>query len=365
MADLSQPEEYKEKDTDFWEKIEPLRSKAEPEIVAPRELFSMVSSRSVFPRGCLWGEGFHLLVVIQWDLDLAMDIVESWLGLMDGDGWIAREQVLGSEARSIVPPQSRVQYPQHANPPTLFLVVSKFVQIFSGNKTYAGHSSRYLKQPQLATDFLRSIYPLLQRHYTWFRKTQTGDLQTYTRPNHTEGETYRWRGRIPGHTAASGLDDHPRAEPPHPGELHVDAISWVGLMAKVLKELASILGENEDELLFSRHGSAIEHNLETLHWSDEHQVYCDATIDNSAHSLVCHKGYVSLFPFMLGLLEPSHRHFKALLDLIKDENEVWSLFGVRSLSKHDEHYSIKAKYWRGSVWININFLILEQLLVSK
>ena len=332
-------------------------------MVAARELFSAVPSRSFFPRGFLWDEGFHLLIVFEWDLDLALDIVQSWLSLMDESGWIAREQILGSETRSGVPPQFRVQYPQHANPPTLFMVVSAFIDIVAGNRHYSGHSSKYLGEPQPADELLKSIYPLLRRHYTWFRSSQAGDLTTYARPSQAD-EGYRWRGRTPDNTLASGLDDYPRAQPPHPGELHLDAISWVGSMAQILIQLSEFLGESEDQLLYKRQDEAIKRDIESLHWSEEHQVYCDATIDNGNHTLVCHRGYVSLYPFLVGLMEPTHEHLGSVLDLIRDETELWSRYGVGSLSKKDLYYGSSENYWRSPIWVNINYLILVQLLVS-
>jgi mannosyl-oligosaccharide glucosidase len=362
QADLSQPSEYEEKDPNFWEKVAEARTKAEPTFSDLHELFSTVPSRASFPRGFLWDEGFHLLSILEWDLDLTMEIVQSWLGLMNDDGWIAREQILGSEARSRVPPEFRTQYPQHANPPTLFMVVSAFTDIISGNKTYNGHPSRYLAEPSLGPDYLKSVYQLLGRYYKWFRKTQAGDMESYNRSTYAE-EGYRWRGRTPNHTLSSGLDDYPRAEPPHSGELHVDALSWVGIMARVLKQISEHLGETDDHLLYLNHEKAIVQSIEALHWSEEHQVYCDATIQDEAHTLICHKGYISLYPFFLGFMEPAHPHLHPLLDLVENKTELWSEHGIQSLSKQDEHYETDENYWRSPVWININFLILQQLLV--
>lgn len=73
-----------------------------PELTEPRELFSGTPSRSFFPRGFYWDEGFHLALIGAWDNDLSLEIFKSWLKLADADGWIAREQILGDEARSRV-----------------------------------------------------------------------------------------------------------------------------------------------------------------------------------------------------------------------------------------------------------------------
>jgi mannosyl-oligosaccharide glucosidase len=52
---------------------------------------------------------------------ISLEMIESWLNLMDDKGWIAREQILGDEARSRVPEEFQIQYPHFANPPTLIM----------------------------------------------------------------------------------------------------------------------------------------------------------------------------------------------------------------------------------------------------
>ena len=249
--DASSAQVYAETDLKFWEKAAAARAHAHVEDAGPHELFSTVPSRPFFPRGFLWDEGFHLLVVLDWDMDLALEIVSSWSELMNEDGWIAREQILGPEARSKVPPEFQVQYPHYANPPTLFLVVAAYVQHLEKPSSYVGAPSQYLADVSLGRSFLRDIFPKLKRHHQWFCRTQVGNLTRYRLPGTSISQGYRWRGRTPQHTLTSGLDDYPRAQPPHPEELHVDALSWVGTMAKTLKQLSAFLHKEQDEKTFA------------------------------------------------------------------------------------------------------------------
>lgn len=312
-----------------------------------------------------------------------MEIVRSWFNLIDEDGWIAREQILGEEARSKVPKEFQTQYPHYANPPTLFLVLTRFIekwgeysqktapsiqgdlsQILSQMSEFGGDGLPYAILAS-AEPYLKNIYPLLRRFYFWFRETQSGELRAYDREAFSSKEGYRWRGRAPGYCLTGGLDDYPRAEPPHPGELHVDLISWMGFMARLIKNIAIAIGQKEDALEYGRHEEAILHNIDDLHWNKENGVYCDATVDAFEESVhVCHIGYVSIFPFLLGLLPNDSDKLGSILKIVGDEEHLWSDFGLRSLSKQDEFYSKGENYWRGPIWINMNYLAVMRLKVS-
>ncbi|KLJ10762.1 mannosyl-oligosaccharide glucosidase [Blastomyces silverae] len=374
VVDQSNAPEYEEENEGFWEETEEARARAQPSLVGPSELFTSIPSRPFFPRGFLWDEGFHLVPVIDWDLDLTLEITKSWFNLMDEDGWIAREQILGPEARSKVPQEFQVQYPHYANPPTLFMIIEAFVERMQLNKHEgrkqaeahglpSGIRSEYLEHPELAVSYLRSLYPLLKRQYFWFKKTQWGDIKSYDREAFSTKESYRWRGRSVQHILTSGLDDYPRPQPPHPGELHVDLISWMGMMTRAIRRIAEALDETDDVQEFKAYETAITRNIDDLHWDKDAQTYCDATIDEyEEHVHVCHKGYVSLFPFMTGLIPADSPRLGPILDLIQDPEELWSDYGIRSLSKKDKFYGTAENYWRSPIWININYLILKNLL---
>ncbi|KYK61633.1 glucosidase I [Drechmeria coniospora] len=373
VIDRSYAAEYEEEDENFWVDAAEARARGHQKAEGPFELFTSIPSRPFFPRGFLWDEGFHLMPIADWDMDLALEIVKSWYNTMDADGWIPREQILGDEARGKVPEEFQVQYPHYANPPTLFLVIEDFMERLRKSNGSGPAPKEKLSQDEtlhsahldiseLGEEYVRKLYPLLRRQYDWFRKTQSGDVKSYEREARSAKEVYRWRGRTETHCLTSGLDDYPRAQPPHPGELHVDLLSWVGLMTKSLMNIADSIGLTSDVAELAKNLEGIEGNLVDLHWSEKDGCFCDATIDEfEENKLVCHKGYISLFPFLVGLLRPDDAKVGRMLDLMGDENELWSGHGLRSLSRGDEFYGTGENYWRGPVWMPFNYMAVTQL----
>jgi mannosyl-oligosaccharide glucosidase len=119
-----------------------------------------------------------------------------------------------------------------------------------------------LLQPDNARDYLRSIYPAIRRHYEWFRRTQRGQIKQWGRKASSRTEGYRWRGRTEDHVLTSGLDDYPRARPPHVGELHLDLISWMAFFTRTMRGIAEFAGETEDEAKFKEIELAMLQNIE-------------------------------------------------------------------------------------------------------
>ena len=372
IVDRSYAPEYEEENEGFWQETAEARMRqGSVKLEGPAELFTSIPSRPFFPRGFLWDEGFHLIPVADWDMDLTLEIVRSWFNLMDEDGWIAREQILGPEARSKVPQEFQIQYPHYANPPTLFLIFEIFIDKLNSKQPSTSDPleslrSSHLQDRSRALAYLKEIYPLLKRQYFWFRTTQWGDIKSYDRTAFSTKEAYRWRGRSDRHILTSGIDDYPRPQPPHPGELHVDLISWMGMMTRSMKRIAEFISETEDAKEYAGYETAIKRNIDDLHWSEEHKTFCDATIDDYEEStLVCHKGYISIFPFMTGMLDPDSPRMKPILDLIQDPEELWSDYGIRSLSTKSEFYHTDEDYWRSPIWMNMNYLVVKALYVRS
>ncbi|KAF5324636.1 hypothetical protein D9611_004403 [Ephemerocybe angulata] len=358
-------------------------------LTEPKALLTATPSRSFFPRGFYWDEGFHLLHIGQYDNDLSLEILRDWIGLIDENGWVGREQILGEEARSKVPQEFQTQVPNYANPPTLAMAVTAFIERFKAHQAAAGISeqdlgmgmgapqaalgielpkdvidtahNQHLNSPELAFSFLKSIYVPLKRHYDWFRRTQRGQIKQYGRTARSRTEAYRWRGRSEQHVLTSGMDDYPRG-PPHAGELHLDLISWMGFFTRTMKDIATFIDEKDDAAAFGEIEKAIIGNIEDLHWNEEEKMYCDADINEDEESYhVCNKGYLSLFPFLHSLLPADSPHLGAILDLMRDPEHLWSPYGLRSLSASHPEFGKGENYWKGPIWIQMNYLALSAL----
>lgn len=359
------------------------RYNEEPVKYWPAALYSGVPSRSFFPRGFLWDEGFHNLLISRWDIEISKDIISHWLDLMNTEGWIPREQILGVEARARVPQEFVVQRNENANPPTFFLPLQRIIQQIS--------SSNDAKDQK----FMKFVYPRLKVWYNWYNSTQTGK-----RPL-----TYRWRGRdsktnkeLNPKTLTSGLDDYPRASHPTDDERHVDLRCWMAFASGLMADIAEALGEDPSEYKSTHQLLTDNKLLNELHWSQAKQQYSDYGLHTDKihlqrpkppaklqpgqpqpqmdkirvvskepeYRLVDTFGYVSLFPFLLRIIDAdSVKLFQTIAKLQKPEY-LWTDYGLRSLSKNAHLYNRyntehDPPYWRGAIWINMNYLALGAL----
>ncbi|XP_050507631.1 uncharacterized protein LOC126885221 [Diabrotica virgifera virgifera] len=341
-------------------------------------LYTAVPSRSFFPRGFLWDEGFHGFLISKWSLDMELDIMSHWFDLMNVEGWIPREQILGIEALAKVPSEFVVQKNTNANPPTFFLTLESILDRYDNEL----NGERF--------KMLERLYPRLQAWFAWFNTTQKG----------TVPGSYRWRGRdatskreLNPKTLTSGLDDYPRASHPTDDERHIDLYCWMAIAAKTMARLAKLLGN--DGYKYEQTAQYLLNNelMDRLHWSDHAEVYADYGLHTDAVKLQKPKpltrnqnqnlemqrvvmkkpeyrlvdstyGYVGLFPFMLQILDPKSPKLEKTLEVLIPR--LLTPYGLQSLSKDSPLYGKRntehdPPYWRGQVWIPINYLATKAL----
>nr|POE51408.1 isoform 2 of mannosyl-oligosaccharide glucosidase gcs1 [Quercus suber] len=353
----------------------------------PAELYTAVPSRPFFPRGFLWDEGFHQLLIWRWDVHISLDIIGHWLDLMNIDGWIPREQILGAEARSKVPEEFIPQHPTNGNPPTLILALRDIVHSLKRNKFTSTESKEI-------SSFLERAYVRLEAWFQYFNTTQSGK----------EMSSYYWHGRdvtttreLNPKTLSSGLDDYPRSSHPSEDERHLDLRCWMYLASDCMHSIAELLDKDtkpgkdygatarllsdfqilNQMHLDNKYGAYFDFGNHTekvrLHWKENMVGNNYATrelvrqvLERPELRLVPHVGYVSLFPFMGRIIPPESWILEKQLDLISNQSILWTDYGLRSLSKTSSLYMKRntehdPPYWRGPIWMNMNYMILSAL----
>jgi len=192
---------------------------------------------------------------------------------------------------------------------------------------------------------------------------------------------FAWVGRSSDgrHTLTSGLDDYPRGYGGFAAyEAHVDLLAWIAWSEGVLADTAARLGKHDEAINYRAARRSHVRALDQLHWDAARRFYFDLGVVDEHYpaglgeplalvsplvTRVPHVGYVGLMPFALGLIANNDTvKLSAMLDAMESENALRARgVGLRSLSKADALYSTGEDYWRGAVWININFLCVESL----
>jgi len=167
----------------------------------------------------------------------------------------------------------------------------------------------------------------------------------------------------------------------------------MALASRVMARISGLLN-HESQQEYKETADYLSDNvlLEKLHWNDQHQMYCDYGLHSPKEVTLVKKvdpktgqvsfernvtakpvfscvpefGYVALFPLLLQVLKPDNVHLGILLDRIRDPNNLWTDYGLRSLSKDAIYYDKfntewESPYWRSPIWISINYLTLKSL----
>lgn len=303
-------------------------------------LYTSIPSRSSFPRGFLWNAGFDNLLISLWNSKISEEIIAYWLDLLNIEGWIPREQILGHEARAKVPEKFIVQINDIANPPTFFLTIQNLIA-----------------RESVDTTFLKKIFPRLKVWFNWFNTSQVGKIPT----------TFYWRGRnkttdieLNPKTSSSGLDDYPRASHPTSRERHLDLRCWIALSSGVLSDIAKKTDNEWHEYEATYKMLMNNEVLDYLHWSPQRNIYSDygfhtdyvaLSEDSKEKRVVFDKpkyrfidgsfGYVSLFPLMLKIIDPDSQKLRQVLQDLTNPQLLWTDYGLRSLAKSSIFYQMK------------------------
>lgn len=187
-------------------------------------------------------------------------------------------------------------------------------------------------------DFLRYCYPRIRKMVLW-------DIRNRDRDHDGLCE---WESG-----GASGMDNSPRFD--RPIGASVDLNSYLINDMACLEMMASMLGFMEDVLMWQQMRADFTARLNSLLWDPETAFYYDLDPEGKQVKLKTEAGFTPLFA---GVCSDSQA--AALVQHLTNPNEFWREFPVASVSADEPSFC--DDMWRGPVWINYNYLVIEGLI---
>jgi len=190
------------------------------------------------------------------------------------------------------------------------------------------------------SDFLREIYPGLQRLYDYW----------------WEANAVEPAGLFTG--GFLGMDNLPRG----PGLAQADASGWMAFFARYLGKIAESLGDAAAAARYAADVEQIGAAVNATLWDENAGFYFD--LDQTG--FIPTKSYGGLIPLIAGIVPPDRAD--RVLAALRDPGQMLSAHGVRSVSARSVVYQpgyareggVNSN-WRGPVWVPLNYLLVEAL----
>jgi mannosyl-oligosaccharide glucosidase len=171
------------------------------------------------------------------------------------------------------------------------------------------------------------------------------------------------------------LDDYPRGKgDPSAPKMNLDLHCWIAIFVNEMALLSKHLGKKQE---FDEYMKIYKHMTMSINqdfFDMKHSLFMDiqeittkprtrdyyGTPNRQQTIYSPHIGYANVMPLIGGLYSEVTQGYKNTLKLIGDRRELFSEFGIRSLSRADELYDENYGF-RGAVRLEFNFLILKSL----
>ena len=134
-----------------------------------------------------------------------------------------------------------------------------------------------------------------------------------------------------------------------------DFSSYMVLQCEALGRLAEVLGEQDQRIFFSRQAEEISRSMEQWLWHEDDGCYYDWDVRHQCH--VRCLTVAGLVPLVAGV--PAPERALRLRRHITDPNGFGTPIPLPSVALSDPAF--EKDMWRGPVWINTAFLILDGL----
>ncbi len=178
------------------------------------------------------------------------------------------------------------------------------------------------------------------------------------------GEVPPWEEGAGGHQRAaweSGQDDLPlwdEAEWDPDREIlamsAVDLCSYRALDLECLSRIARILGDHATAERLSDDHARLAATMNRVLWSESYGLYLDE-LPSGPSTRVAASNFL---PLLAGV--PSTRQARRMIDTLRDPARFGGRWVIPTISRDDPAFADQ-RYWRGSIWPPMNYLVLHGL----
>lgn len=266
----------------------------------------------------LWDSAFHSLGIQYVSQSLAEDSVKAVLQFQARDGFIAHQMnpEMGRVGGSIT------------QPPVLAWASYELYRR-TGNK-----------------GFLRYVYPRLKKFIVWLYRNRDDDRSGLLEWKMEEVLICR--------CGESGMDNSPRFDGSCEHMKAIDLNCFAVSEMACLEAMARELGLTGDASFWQRERVGKTALINKSLWDERSGFYFDLQADGTFNRV---KTVASFLPLFAGIADK--RQAASLVDYLKDPNEFRTKFPIPSVSRAEPFFC--QDMWRGSTWINYNFLVTEGL----
>lgn len=291
------------------------------QLYSPESEYSMIRStpdRLPHKKLWLWDSVFHAAGFRHLDTSLAEDLIRAVFVHQRTDGFIPHMSDLGSGSGITQPP----------------------IIAWGAWKVYE-------KAADKSRSFLEEIYKNNARFLDWYHVNRRLDTDTFL---------YTWNltDDVNCRCDESGMDNSPRFDG-HDPLYAIDLSCFMANDVRVMARIAHELGYTADELRYNEWYDRISLDINRILWSEEDGFYFDYNTNCKKLSKVW--SVASFLPIFAEVCSRKRR--EALLFHLTDPHSFGTAFPIPSISLKDPTYG--SDMWRGPVWINYNYMIIDGL----
>lgn len=192
---------------------------------------------------------------------------------------------------------------------------------------------------------LEKVFPPLMAYHQWHRKYRTWPDGSYWSTG--------W---------GSGMDNLPRVKGSRFPEFDNGLMTWVDatfqaiLSAKMLLEMASVLGRTTDALDMNEEICGLIAFANKYLWNPQLDFYCDRFANGDLSSVKLLGSYWAL---LAGCVPPERR--SSFVAHLENPSEFKRVHRIPALSADDPGYSGSGGYWCGGIWAPTNYMTIKGL----